>query len=98
MGVTVVTSVPGTTPGGYTRTSGDVVATNAGTSGGKEDNAMDNLQTKNFFDKLGEVAEIGRGVTDTDITYVALRDSVGTKAFVYPTTGGAAITVSTTKP
>lgn len=40
----------------------------------------------------------GRGATDTDITFVALRNSAGTLCYVYPATAGNAITVSTTKP
>jgi hypothetical protein len=45
-----------------------------------------------------EQAEIGRGVTDTDITYIALRNASGTKSYIYPNSGGTGITVSTTKP
>lgn len=42
--------------------------------------------------------EVGRGVTDTDITYIALRNASGTKVYIYPDAAGTAITVSTTKP
>lgn len=98
MGYTVLTNKPGTTPGGLTRSLGDTVATNAGTSGGKEENGSDNIQTKNFFDKLGEVCEIGRGETDTDITYIALRNASGTKVYIHPDAAGTAITVTPTKP
>ena len=45
-----------------------------------------------------ERAEIGRGVTDTDITYIALRNATGVKSYIYPNAGGTGITVSTTKP
>jgi len=40
----------------------------------------------------------GRGATDTDITFLSLRNSAGTECFIYPATAGNAITVSTTKP
>lgn len=49
-------------------------------------------------DQVGLISGLIRGVTDPDITALVLRDSAGTIAYVYPTTGGAAITVSTTKP
>ncbi len=42
--------------------------------------------------------EYGRGATDTDITYIALRNASGTKCYIYPNAAGNDITVSTTKP
>lgn len=98
MGYTVVASVPGTTPGGYTRSLNDSVATNAGTSGGKEDNAMDLVSTKQFFDKLGGVCEIGRGTTDQDITYIALKNENGALSYIYPNAAGTGLIVLGTKP
>lgn len=65
---------------------------------GTEHAAMTSLAAKEFFDKSGLVLEIGRGTTDTDITYIALKDSNGDTAYIYPTTGGATATVSQTKP
>jgi len=41
---------------------------------------------------------IGRGTTDTDITYIALRNSAGTLCYIYPATAGNAIVVQTTVP
>jgi len=49
-------------------------------------------------DGSGELAEIGRGTTDTDITYIALRNADGTKCYIYPDAAGTGIVVSTTKP
>lgn len=49
-------------------------------------------------DQKGMISGLIRGVTDTDITALVLLDSAGTIAYIYPTTGGASITVSTTKP
>lgn len=49
-------------------------------------------------DQKGMISGLIRGVADTDITSLVLRDSAGTIAYIYPTTGGAAITVSTTAP
>jgi hypothetical protein len=43
-------------------------------------------------------AELGRGVSDTDITYLALRNANGTKCYIYPNAAGNGIVVSTTKP
>lgn len=98
MGLQVVVSVPGTTPGGYTRSLNDPVATNAGKAGGTEDAALSAEETKRFFDKLGEVCEIGRGETDPDITYISLRRADGTRTFIYPNAGSTDVTVSATKP
>lgn len=98
MGLQVVTSVPGTTPGGYTVSSGDPVATNSGKAGGTEDAAESKEETKRFFDVLGQVCEIGRGETDTDITYIALRNDSGTRCFIYPNAAGNGVIVTTVKP
>jgi hypothetical protein len=43
-------------------------------------------------------AELGRGGSDTDITYLALRNANGTKCYIYPNAAGNGIVVSTTKP
>lgn len=42
-------------------------------------------------------AEIGRGTTDAEITFIALRDSDGVKHFIYPHTDGS-VTTSTSRP
>lgn len=47
---------------------------------------------------LVENAEFGRGTSDLDITYLALRNASGTKVFIYPNAGGTGVTVSTTAP
>lgn len=96
MGVTVVVSKPGTTPGGFTRSLNDTTATNAGTSGGKENNPMDNIQSFNLSDKKGEVTEIGRGETDLDMTYITLQNDLGVKEYISVT--GTTISASPTKP
>jgi len=49
-------------------------------------------------DQKGLISGLIRGVSDTDITALVFKDSAGTTAYAYPTTGGAAITVSTTAP
>lgn len=46
----------------------------------------------------GVDAEIGRGATDTDITYLALRNASGTKVYISPNAAGTGVDVSTTKP
>lgn len=57
-----------------------------------------NLKLDDGNSTQSEQAEIGRGATDTDITYIALRNATGVKCYVYPNSGGTGITVSTTKP
>lgn len=47
---------------------------------------------------LVEVAEFGRGTTDPDITYLALRNASGTKVYIYPASGGTTLTITTTAP
>ena len=49
-------------------------------------------------DQKSFISGLIRGVSDTDITALVLKDSAGTICYVYPTTGGATITVSTTAP
>ena len=49
-------------------------------------------------DAIGEVLGVGRGTTDMDITYIALRNAAGTKTYIYPDAAGTGITVSTTRP
>lgn len=51
-----------------------------------------------FSGKPDDAVQFGRGATDTDITFVALRNSAGTLCYVYPDTAGTAIVVSATKP
>jgi hypothetical protein len=43
-------------------------------------------------------AEMGRGTTDPDITYLGLRNANGTKCYIYPNAAGNGIVVSTVKP
>lgn len=45
-----------------------------------------------------EIAAVGRGTTDTDITFLKLYDSNGLATYIYPTTGGTSVTVTTTIP
>jgi len=42
--------------------------------------------------------EIGRGTTDTDITFIKLRSPDGTAYWLYPANGGGSLTISATKP
>lgn len=43
-------------------------------------------------------AEIGRGTTDTDVVYLALRNSDGELAYIFPNALQTGITVQATKP
>lgn len=46
----------------------------------------------------GVDAIIGRGTSDTDITYIALRNSAGILCYIYPNSTGNGIVVRTTAP
>lgn len=46
----------------------------------------------------GVDAILGRGTTDTDITFIALRNANGVLAYIYPNSTPDGVTVSTTKP
>lgn len=41
---------------------------------------------------------IGRGTTDTDITFIALRNSAGNLIYISPNTAGTGLDVSSTRP
>lgn len=47
---------------------------------------------------LVEIAEFGRGASDKDITYIALRNASGTLMYVYPNSGATGLVTSTTAP
>lgn len=98
MGLTVTKVTPGTTPGGFTRSLGDTNATNAGTDAGTEGSPNTDTVIKRIFDKLGLLFEIGRGETDTDITYLKMFNADGEACYVYPNADQNDITVSATKP
>lgn len=53
-----------------------------------------------WFDEVGLVAEVGRGESDAEITYLALYSTQdgGTKCYIYPNATSNGITVSDTKP
>ncbi len=53
--------------------------------------------TGTYSFETGVDVVIGRGTTDTDITYISLRSANGTKFYLYPDDSGALI-LSTTAP
>jgi hypothetical protein len=59
---------------------------------------IDGAESTSSTATLVENAEIGRGASDLDITYLALRNASGTKVYIYPNAGGTGVTVSTTAP
>lgn len=85
-------------------------ATGMGLFGSRVPGGAFNLKAppcKRFFDEFSNpsspttgnfVAELGRGETDTDITYLALKNASGVTCYIYPDAAGTAITVSATKP
>lgn len=44
------------------------------------------------------IAEIARGQSDADRVYLKLYDANGLATYIYPTTGGTSLTVTTTQP
>lgn len=44
------------------------------------------------------VAEIGRGTTDTDITFLLLKNADGESAYIFPNAAQTGIVVQATKP
>jgi hypothetical protein len=60
--------------------------------GGDSENELLTVEFANNVD-----VEIGRGDTDTDRTYIAVRRSDGTKVYIFVDTG-TTISASTTKP
>lgn len=98
MGLLVVVSTPGTTPGGFTISKNDALASLAGIAACTEANSASADILKEWFDKLGFAVEIGRGLTDTDITYIAMKNENGTLIYAYPNAAGTGWTVTPTKP
>lgn len=47
---------------------------------------------------LASSIELGRGDSDTDITYIMLKNANGTSVYFYPNSSADALTVSTSKP
>lgn len=74
------------------------VKTGVGRHEMKEDDGGALAPTKTWLDDVGIVAQIGRGVSDPNITYVALYNTGGTKCYVYPNAAGTGIIVSATQP
>jgi hypothetical protein len=60
-----------------------------------EESVNDSVQVK--FAPNVEIT-LGRGATDTDITFIALRNADGELCYVYPNAAQNAIVVSATKP
>lgn len=55
-------------------------------------------ETKLIFDEKGLVKVIGRGETNSLITYTGMYNASGTLCYIYPNAAGNGITVSTVKP
>lgn len=55
-------------------------------------------ETKVFLDTLGVVAIVGRGETDPNLTYVAMKNTSGTLVYAYPNAAGNGLQFSTVKP
>lgn len=69
---------------------GDAVNTQANDAGSKVANR--------WLDQLGRVAQLGRGESDPNVTYLMLFNTNSTECYLYPNADGDALTVSTVKP
>lgn len=73
----------------------------------KDDGDVDIIADGNNSENVGDVniiwgssvaATLGRGTTDTDITFLALRNADGELCYIYPNATQDGITVSDTHP
>ena len=62
------------------------------------DDIRDSDDIKLYPSNDSDYSEIGQGDSDTDITYMALRNENGTLVYIYPNAAGNGVTVSTSKP
>ena len=53
---------------------------------------------KVFDDEVGFVFAFGRGVNDSNVTYLALQNTNLQKVYVYPNAAGNGVVVTTVKP
>lgn len=81
-----------------TRVLNDPRATAVSSGGRDRGHEFGKAVLESLTDAKGPVAEIGRGVTDPAITYVALYNTNGTKCYLFPNEAGNGTIVSTTKP
>jgi hypothetical protein len=69
-----------------------------GSASAKAQGGGSELKTLKVEFAAGVEVFIGRGVTDTDITFGAMRNAGGTMCYVYPDAAGTGIVVTTTVP
>ena len=50
------------------------------------------------LDEKGIVFEFGRGVSDTNVTFIALKNTNEDTVYIYPNAAGKGVVVTTTKP
>lgn len=81
-----------------TRVLNDPRATAACSGGRDTGHEMGSQKLESKIDAKGPVYELGRGVTDPAITYVALYNTSGVKCYLFPNAAGNGVTCSTTKP
>lgn len=63
-----------------------------------EDSGGAGNEAKAILDPLGITALIGRGDTDTNITYLGLFNTNATLVYIYPNNAGTGLIVTTVKP
>lgn len=81
-----------------TRVLNDPRATAVSSGGRDRGHEMGKAKLESLTDAKGPVAEIGRGTTDTSITYVALYNTNGTKCYLHPNAAGDGIVVTSVIP
>jgi hypothetical protein len=59
---------------------------------------MGRQKLENLTDAAGPVYEVGRGVTDPRITYLALYNTSGDKCYIYPNAAGNGLEVTPVRP
>jgi len=74
--------------------------TGASRHGMKEASGGNNGEQEVFTDDFGDriVAVVGRGETDRNITYIALKNTSSVLCYIYPNAAGTGIIVTPTLP
>lgn len=57
-----------------------------------------NTDDKTLDDEKGPVSAFGRGVSDPNVTYLALYNTNNTKIYIYPDAAGTGLIVTSVKP
>lgn len=64
----------------------------------QEDSGGAQTEAKWIVDEFGRIVGFGRGVLDTNVTYMVLLNTNNALCYVYPNAAGNGLIVQTTKP